>query len=82
MYNLGKTNYADALTQRRQELDNQAALKIALRTQALLRTKNLDPWILEELSIDYPEVDICPIKASNLDLIDKLLQANRTSTSL
>jgi hypothetical protein len=75
MYNLGKTNCADALTRRRQELENQAASKIALRTQALLRTENLDPWILEELSIDHhnPDVEICPIEALGLDLIDELL---------
>jgi hypothetical protein len=84
MYKPGKTNCADALTRRRQELENQAASKIALRTQALLRTKNLDPRILEELSTDHPDpdVEICPIEASELDLIDELLQANRTSASL
>jgi hypothetical protein len=43
MYNLRKTNCADALTRRRQELESQAASKIALRTQALLQTENLDP---------------------------------------
>jgi hypothetical protein len=87
MYNPGKTNCADALTRRKQELDNQAALRIALRTQALLRTGNLDPRILEELSIDHPDaeacpIEACPIEASELDLIDELLQANRTSASL
>ena len=84
MYRPGKTNCADALTRRRQELENQAASKIALRTQALLRTENLDPQILEELSTDHPDpdVEICPIEAPELDLIDELLQANRTSASL
>ena len=71
MYNPGKTNCADALTRRRQELENQAASKIALRTQALLRTENLDPRILEELSTE--DVEICPIKVLDLDLIDELL---------
>jgi hypothetical protein len=55
-------------------------LKIALRTQALLQTENLDPRILEELSTE--DVEICPIKVLDLDLIDELLQANRTSASL
>jgi hypothetical protein len=75
MYKLGKTNYVDTLTQQRQELENQAASKIALQTQALLQTENLDPWILEELSIDHsnPDVEICPIEVLELDLIDKLL---------
>ena len=59
-------------------------MKIALRTQALLQTENLDPRILEELSTDHPnpDVEICPIEASELDLIDELLQTNRTSASL
>jgi len=39
---------------------------------------------LEELSTDHPDpnVEICPIEASELDLIDELLQTNRTSASL
>jgi hypothetical protein len=80
MYKPGKTNCADALTRRRQELENQAASKISLRTQTLLRAENLDPRILEELST--ADVEICPIEASEFDLIDELLQANRTSASL
>jgi hypothetical protein len=40
--------------------------------------ENLDPWILEELSIDYPNTEVCPIeacliKALELNLINKLL---------
>ena len=52
--------------------------------QALLQTKNLDLQILKELSIDHPNpnVEICPIKALELDLIDELLQTNRTSALL
>ena len=52
--------------------------------QALLQTKNLDPQILEELSIDHPNlnVEICLIKALELNLINKLLQINCISTSL
>ena len=39
---------------------------------------------MEELSTDHPNpnVEICPIKALELDLIDELLQTNRTSASL
>jgi hypothetical protein len=43
MYRLGRTNYANALTRQEQDLENQAALKIALQTQTLLPAKNLDP---------------------------------------
>jgi hypothetical protein len=81
MYRPGKTNCADALSQRRQELENQAASKIALQTQALLWTENLDPRILEELSTD-PDAELCLIEVLELNLIDELLQANCTSTSL
>jgi hypothetical protein len=57
-------------------------LKIALQTQALLWTENLDPQILEKLSTDDPNVEICSIETSDLDLIDKLLQTNCMSVSL
>ena len=82
MYRLGRTNRADALTRREQELENQAASKIALRTQTLLLAENLDPQILEELAENFTDTEICPIETPELDLIDELLQANRTSVSL
>jgi hypothetical protein len=43
MYKPGKTNQADALTRQEQNLEDQAALKIALQVQTLLPTRNLDP---------------------------------------
>ena len=82
MYKPGRTNRADALTRREQELENQAASKIALRTRTLLPAENLDPRILEELTEHVTDAEICPIETPELDLIDELLQANRTSVSL
>jgi transposase InsO family protein len=81
MYKPGATNRADALTRREQDLDNQIAAKIALRTQTLLRLEQLDPRIQAELDRDQ-SVEICPIDTSGLDFIDELLQANRTSPTL
>ena len=82
MYKPGVTNRADALTRREQDLDNQAAAKIALRTQTLLRPEHLDPRIQAELFTDPVGAEICSVDSSNLDLIDELLQANRTAPSL
>jgi hypothetical protein len=82
MYKPGRTNRADALTRREQELENQAASKIALRMQTLLPAENLDPRILEELAEGFAATEICPIEALELELIDELLQANRMSASL
>ena len=45
MYKPGYINYANALTQREQDLENQAAAKISLHTQTLLWLEQLDPWI-------------------------------------
>ena len=83
MYKPGATNRADALTRREQELDNQMAVKIALRTQTLLGPEHLDPRIQAELELDRAQgTEICPIDTSGLDFIDELLQANRTASSL
>ena len=49
MYKPRSTNCANALTKREQDLENQAAAKIAIRTQALLRLEQLDPRIQAEL---------------------------------
>ena len=43
MYRPGATNRADALTRREQDLDDQTAAKISLRTQTLLQPEHLDP---------------------------------------
>jgi hypothetical protein len=56
-------------------------MKIALRTQTLLGPERLDPQILVELPSDSP-VHIENIEPAKLDLVDELLQANRTSVSL
>jgi hypothetical protein len=83
MYKPGATNRADALTRREQDLDNQIAAKITLYNQILLGLEKLDPRILAELPADQHQgLEICPIEVSELDLIDDLLQANRTANSL
>jgi transposase InsO family protein len=84
MYKPGARNHADALTRREQDLENQAAAKIAIRTQALLRPEQLDPQIQAELAsrVQNQDTEICLVDAADMDLIDELLQANRTSTSL
>ena len=83
MYKPGATNRADALTRWEQDLDNQIAAKITLCNQTLLGPKRLDPRILAKLPIDqYQNLEMYVIKASELDFIDKLLQANRIANSL
>jgi len=82
MYRLGATNRADALIRREQDINDQTAVKISLRTQALLQLEHLDFWIRAELNTDSLDAEICPINSIELDLIDKLLQVNRTAPSL
>jgi len=82
MYKPGSTNQADALTRREQDLENQLAAKIAIRTQALLRPEQLDPQIRAELASRAQEAEIYLIDTADIDLIDELLRTNRTSTSL
>jgi hypothetical protein len=75
MYRLRATNHADALTRREQDLENQAAAKIAIRTQALLRLEQLDLRIQAELAskLQDQDTEICPINAADMDFIDELL---------
>jgi hypothetical protein len=82
MYRPGATNRADALTRREQDLGDHTAAKISLRTQTLLRPEHLDPRIQAELSTDPSGAEMYPIDPSGLDLIDELLQTNRTAPSL
>jgi hypothetical protein len=84
MYKPGATNRVDALTRREQDFENQAAAKIAIRTQALLRPEQLDPRIQAELASQAQDQDteIYPIEPADMDLIDELLQANRTAQTL
>ena len=80
-YKPGTTNRADALTRREQDSESQLAVKVAVRSQTLLGPDRLDPRILSEMPMDRP-LELASIEVSGLDLIDELLQANRTSISL
>src|SRR6266568_3700306 len=82
IYRPGATNRADALIRREQDLNKQMAVKTSLYTQTLLQLKHLNPQIQAELNTEPSDTEICPIDATELDLIDKLLQANRTAASL
>src|SRR5208282_3751563 len=80
-YQPGTPKRADALTRREQDIDGLALEKVSLRTQTLLKSENLDPRIVSELpeasrisSVETPDRDF--------DLIDSLLQANRTNEAL
>jgi len=73
MYRPGAINRADALIRRKQDLGNQMAVKILLRTQTLLQPEHLDPWIQAELSIDSLGAKIYPIDPLGFDLINELL---------
>src|SRR6266702_2630837 len=48
----------------------------------LLRPEHLDPQIQAELNTEPLDAKICPIDAMELNLINKLLQANYTAVSL
>ena len=58
------------------------AAKILLRTQTLLQLEHLNPWIRKELSTKSSSAKIYPIDPTEFDLINKLLQVNRTDPSL
>jgi hypothetical protein len=81
-YRPGPTNHADALTRREQDRDQQTAAKVSLRTQTLLEPKHLDPRIQAELVMNSFGTEIYLIDSPEFDLIDELLQANRTAPSL
>jgi hypothetical protein len=82
-YKPGSQNRADPLTRRDQEMDSQMAIKISTRTQVLLRPENLDPRIVADLDLD-PITVMSPVNVAegSHDLIDDILQANRTSADL
>jgi transposase InsO family protein len=82
MYRPGKQNQvADALTRRDQ--DDQAQAIAAHRTQVLLKQDQLDSRILQELHIPRQDTQVAPIELpDSLELVDRILQANRTSESL
>ena len=58
MYKPKTTNYVDALTRREQDLENQAAAKIAICSQTLLRLEQLDPQIQAELAKEAQDTDL------------------------
>jgi transposase InsO family protein len=75
-YRAGKQNQkADALTRRKQDVDSQAKATAESRTQTLLKSENLEPRIIRELQL-------APIEEESIDLIDRILRANRTSETL
>ena len=82
MYRPGTINRADAFIRHKQDLDNQTAAKISLWTQTLLQLKYLDPQIRVKLNTDSLDAEICPVDSIELDLINKLLQANHIAPSL
>jgi len=87
MYRTGKTNErADALTRREQDVGPQEILKSAQRYQTLLGPNQIDPRVMEELNCIMDSVEahnMSPIEANaELDLIDRILAANRTSPTL
>jgi hypothetical protein len=82
MYNPGARNRADALTRREQDIDNQIAAKVALRTQTLLGPERLDPRIVTEYVGNLVLGTEIFLIDTGLDFIDELLQTNRTTPSL
>jgi hypothetical protein len=78
-YKPGKLNKADPLTRLDEKTLNQA--KRDNRDQVLLPPENLDRRIIEELEIHRVDFSVSPIE-EQLDLIDRLLQENRTAKDL
>ena len=78
IYRPGSTNKADPLT--RMDTDTKALnhAKDSARQQQLLPTACLDPRIVWELGKFKQDIEISPIN-SHLDLVDSILQLNRTS---
>jgi hypothetical protein len=52
MYKPRTTNQVNALTRREQDLESQAAARISIHTQVLLKPKQLDPQIQAELATE------------------------------
>ena len=81
-YKPGAQNHADALTRREQDTDNLLAMKISLRTQTLLPAERLDPQIRKEPDLEPLDQTGEIALATDHNLIDSLLTANRTASSL
>ena len=78
-YKPGKSNKADPLTRLDEKALNQA--KRDNREQVLLPPAHLDPRITQELEANRIALSLSPI-SEQLDLIDEILQANRTALEL
>ena len=80
-YKPGKTNKADVLTRMEGEVEGLNRAKKDNREQTLLPAANLDDRIKQELEITRLSLTLSPIE-HQLDLIDSILQANRTASDL
>jgi hypothetical protein len=79
MYRPGKDNAkADILSRREQDLEPSGELKAYLRTKALLQPDQVDPQIQE--AVELHALD--PALREPALLVDRLLTANRTASSL
>jgi hypothetical protein len=85
-YRPGRTNAAaDALSRREEAVDSQNIAKKVFREQVLLPDACLDPEILEELNQETCQIPVDVIMApmfQDLQLVDRVLQANRTDPTL
>ena len=78
-YKPGKLNKADPLTRIDEKNLNQ--VKRDNREQTLLPPANLDRRIMKELEVNRITLTLSPIQ-EHIDLIDDILQANRTASDL
>jgi hypothetical protein len=84
-YRPGKQNEkADILSRRKQDVEPQTQVKAEYRTRALLQPEQLDVRALEELAgnEEFQEMATLENLVEPLDLVDRLLTANRTAESL
>lgn len=83
-YRSGVSNTcADALSRRDQEVTTQEEIKSKYRTQTLLPDSVLDSRITDDLSMEGEEIaSLLSIDQEELDLIDRLLLANREHPTL
>jgi hypothetical protein len=79
LYRPGSTNTADPLTRMDTDTANLTCTKASARQQQLLGTDHLDPRIVWELGKVKQTIELSPIE-QHLDLIDSILQLNRTSS--
>jgi transposase InsO family protein len=80
-YKPGKTNKADPLTRIEDQVKDLNQAKRDNREQTLLPAQNLDDRILQDLEVNRISLSLSPIQ-EQLDLIDDILQANRTEPDL